>query len=523
MGEPTFRDSDDPADLPLFTTVPTGRPGRVRSTFSMRIDPVATRDDTEAVAASSPAALLVRNPPHGWDQPHPAGRLGSTGVDWSLVARLRAQASDRLSAQLGDGQGHLDRVTQQEIGRSIIVGLLEAEAQQRLSAGLGTWPMLEQDAVEKAVLDALFGLGRLQPLVDDDRVENIIITGHDTVRLELTDGTIIPGRPVADSDSELIDFLVFLASRSEVNARPFSAAQPRLHLRLDGGARLAAAAWVTSRPSVVIRRHRHRRVSLNDLVNLHAFTPLAASFLSAAVRARKSVVVAGPQGSGKTTMVRALCAEIPPHEAIGTFETEYELHLHEMPDQHPIVHAWEARPGSGERGTDGRQAGEFSLDEALYDSFRFNLSRQIVGEVRGREVIAMIKAMESGAGSISTTHAANGEAALRKLVTCAMEAGAHVTHEYATRAIAENIDLVVQLQLETTPLAGGAARRDRWVSEIIAVSPGERDKGYATTHVFRTGTGRVAAAGVLPDEYRDLERYGFDLPGFYAESSQVAS
>jgi hypothetical protein len=59
-----------------------------------------------------------------------------------------------------------------------------------------------------------------------------------------------------------------------------------------------------------------------------------------------------------------------------------------MPDQHPIVHAWEARPGSGERGTDGRQAGEFSLDEALYDSFRFNLSRQIVGEVRGREVIA---------------------------------------------------------------------------------------------------------------------------------------
>ena len=68
-------------------------------------------------------------------------------------------------------------------------------------------------------------------------------------------------------------------------------------------------------------------------------------------------------GVGKTTMVRALCAEIPPYEAIGTFETEYELHLHEMPDQHPIVHAWEARPGSGERGADGRQAGEFSLDE----------------------------------------------------------------------------------------------------------------------------------------------------------------
>src|SRR3546814_6826639 len=74
--------------------------------------------------------------------------------------------------------------------------------------------------------------------------------------LELVDGSLIEGPPVADSDAELIDFLVFLASRSEVNARGFSEAQPRLHLRLDGGSRLAAAAWVTPRPSVVIRRHR---------------------------------------------------------------------------------------------------------------------------------------------------------------------------------------------------------------------------------------------------------------------------
>jgi Flp pilus assembly CpaF family ATPase len=519
MAEQAFRDSDDPTDLPLFTQVLSPRPGRVRSTFSMRNDAVASPDNVKAPASE---AFLVRNPPQGWGRRHRAGHLGTAGMDWSLVARLRVQASERLSASLGEEPGHLDRDAQQELGRSIIVDLLQAEAQQYLSAGNGSWSMAEQDAVAKAVFDALFGLGRLQPLVDDDRIENIIITGHDTVRLELTDGTIIPGEPVADSDSELIEFLVFLASRSEVNARPFSPAQPRLHLRLDGGCRLAAAAWVTSRPSVVIRRHRLRRVSLDDLVELNALTPLAASFLSAAVRARKSMVVAGPQGAGKTTMVRALCAEIPPHEAIGTFETEYELHLHEMADQHPIVHAWEARPGSGERGADGRRAGEFSLDEALYDSFRFNLSRQIVGEVRGREVIAMIKAMESGAGSISTTHAGNGQAALRKLVTCAMEAGAHVTHEYATRAIAENIDLVVQLQLETT-LEGGAARRDRWVSEILAVTPGEREKGYATTHVFSARAGRIAVAGVLPDDYRDLERHDFDLRGFYAESSEVAS
>ena len=82
-----------------------------------------------------------------------------------------------------------------------------------------------------------------------------------------------------------------------------------------------------------------------------------------------------------------------------------------------LVFAWEARPGSGERGPDGRQAGEFTLSEALFDSFRFNLSRQIVGEVRGHEILAMLKAMESGAGSISTTHAPSAEGAIGKLVT----------------------------------------------------------------------------------------------------------
>ena len=439
-------------------------------------------------------------------------------VDWSVVAVLRAQASDRLSAALGEDRARLDRPAQQELGRAIILELLQAEAAERLSAGAAAWPPPVQDRLADAVFHALFGLGRLQPLVDDDRVENIIITGHDRVWLELTDGRTVPGESVADSDQELVDFLVFLASRSEVNARPFSPAVPRLHLRLDGGARLAASAWVTPRPSIVIRRHRLQQVTLPDLARRGTLSPVAASFLAAAVRARLSIVVAGPQGAGKTTMVRAMCAEIPPWEAIGTFETEYELHLHEMPDLHPIVHPWEARPGSGERGPDGRQAGEFTLDEALYDSFRFNLSRQIVGEVRGREILAMIKAMESGAGSISTTHARHGEAALRKLVTCAMEAGAHVTYDYATRAVAENIDLVVQLHLDTEPTGGGGFRRHRWLAEILAVAPGERDRGYATTHVFRPARGGPAVAGVLPDEYRDLAEFGFDLPAFYAEA-----
>lgn len=450
------------------------------------------------------------------------GSLGQgVGVDWSLVSVLRAQASEQLSQAVAADRGRLGKVAQEELGRSIVLDLIEASVADRVNAGDRPLTGLDQEELARAVFDSLFRLGRLQPLVDDDRVENIIITGHDNVLLELIDGSLVEGPQVADSDEELIDFLVFLASRSEVNARSFSEAQPRLHLRLDGGSRLAAAAWVTPRPSVVIRRHRLMEVTLDDLVARDMMTPIVASFLAAAVRARKSIVVSGAQGAGKTTLVRALCAEIDPLEAIGTFETEYELHLHELPTRHRIVHPWEARPGSGERGQDGRAAGEFTLDEALTDSFRFNLSRQIVGEVRGREIWAMIKAMESGTGSISTTHASDAIAAIRKLVTCAMEAGPHVSHTLATSKLAATIDLVVHLDLRTVH-DGQRPSRQRRVVEIIALDPGERETGYATTHVFATDSTGVASPAVLPDAYRTLAGHGFDLAG-YLVHGQVRS
>jgi pilus assembly protein CpaF len=448
----------------------------------------------------------------GLDGPVSTPPTLSADIDWSIVSTLRARASEQLSQVIASDRSRLDRAAQQELGRSIVLDLIESAMAEAANAGQGAWSPARQQATAQAVFDSLFRLGRLQPLVDEDRIENIIIVGYDNVQLELVDGALIDGPTVADSDEELIDFLVFLASRSEVNARSFSEAQPRLHLRLDGGARLAAAAWVTPRPSVVIRRHRLMQVTLDDLVGKEMLTPVAASFLRAAVRARKSIVVAGAQGAGKTTLVRALCLETDALEAIGTFETEYELHLHEL-GRHKIVHAWESRPGSGERGPDGRQAGEFTLDEALVDSFRFNLSRQIVGEVRGKEIWAMIKAMESGTGSISTTHAADAVAAVRKLVTCAMEAGPHVTQGLATSKLASTVDLIVQLSMETTAVPGGA-RRTRRVAEIIALAPGEKEPGFATTHVFSPDFSGVAVPDVLPDEYRALARHGFDLAGY---------
>ena len=166
------------------------------------------------------------------------------------------------------------------------------------------------------------------------------------------------------------------------------------------------------------------------------------------------------------------------------------------------------------------------LDEALFDSFRFNLSRQIVGEVRGREMLAMIKAMESGAGSISTTHAADAEAALRKLVTCAMEAGPHVTHDYATRAIADDHRPHRPAAAGDHP-AGRTARRagTGGSSEIIAVTPGERETGYADHPRLprrppATGRGRRTCCPTSTATWRGTAS---TCAGFYAEASEAAS
>lgn len=500
-------DPTDPAGLPLFSDGPSPEPkrrrGRARGSFSLPGEDAAQERDDVVV----PLALRGSSAGEG------GRRTTVEEVEWSLVASLRQQTADRLSQE--EGGLVADQELQRERGRAIIWELLGRESTERTRAGEEPWTQQQQGRLARAVFDAVFGLGRLQPLVDDQQVENIMIFGHDRVFLEMAGGILTPASPVADSDQELIDFLSFVASRQEVNARPFSPSTPQLHLKLDGGARLAATAWVSPWPQVMIRRHRHTRISLEGLVALGSMSEVTASFLAAAIKAGRTIVVSGAQGAGKTTVVRGLCAEIPKTEIVGTFETEYELMLHEMPDRHPYVYAWEGRPGSGEIGADGRKAGEHTLMELLDGSFRFNLTRQIVGEVRGREVLAMIKAMQSGAGAISTTHARSGIDTLEKLITCVTEAGDGVTADYARRVVAAAIEIVVYVTKHVEWFEDGTGQVTRFVSEVVAVRPGEEHKGYATTHVFKAKPGtKVATPGVLPDELNELAKFGFDLTGY---------
>jgi len=435
-----------------------------------------------------------------------AGTGTSDGIDWALVAATRKEVSNQLSEQLKDGL--LDLPAQQELGRAIILDLIRAATTADLLTGQDVLTPASQTALAAAVYDATFALGRFQPLVDDPTVEDIHALGADDVWVRRGDGSLEQVDPVAESDAELTEFLGFLASKY---GRAFSESVPKLDLRLEGRARLSAFGWVCARPLVTIRCHSMVNATLSDLVALDTVTPLQASFLTAAVRMKKNIVVDGAMGAGKTTLARALARLIPPGEVIGTFETEAELFLEDFPYPRALVKALESRPGSGEIGPDGRPAGEVTLDSLQYTAFRHALTRIIIGEVRGPEVWAMIKAMEAGAGGLCTVHATSAAGALRRLVSCAMEAGSHFSRDLATAKLAEAIDLIVHVE-QYRDNEGSHRRR---VSQIVAISSSfDSITGYSADPIFDLDASGHATPKLLPDDLRDLANAGFDMPEF---------
>jgi Flp pilus assembly CpaF family ATPase len=432
---------------------------------------------------------------------------GPAAADPTLVREVRRLVAERLAARLQVEQV-ADAGTRRELARALVAEALAERTRARVRAGEDPWPVDVEMTTARAVMAALFGLGRLQPLIDDPSVENIEVDGHDTVWVSYADGHDEPSPPVADSDEELIEILQLLAARTGSAERTFSSAHPSLHLRLDDGSRLAAMAWTTPKPHVVIRRHRVRDVDLDDLVRLGTLDTALAAFLRAAIRAGKNTVVTGLQNSGKTTLIRAMANEFDPMERFATIEKEYELHLHDLPDRHPRVVAMEAREGSAEKDAHGRRAGEVTLTDLVTDALRMNLRRIIVGEVRGAEVLPMLEAMSTGDGSLCTLHARTSQHAIDRIVTLCLSAGVAMTETFAYRLLAGSVDLFVHLTLLDQSVAGGP--RYRFVSQVIELNGLGEGSRPATTTVFGPGPDGRAVPLHRPECLPELVRAGFD-------------
>lgn len=429
------------------------------------------------------------------------------GVNWAVVRQLRTEVSERISNSR-DGevrQQRLDREQDGNLAWQQIGTELRAYQTRRISIGEPALSRKEMLALGLAVMDSIFGLGRLERFLHEDQLEDIIVRGCDNVWLVYGDGRKVRGPDVADSDEELIADLQHLAATAPEGERAFSPSAKSLDLSIGKeGHRLSASAWFTQRPTVTIRRQGFTDTDLNDLVRLGAIDEVLAQFLSAAIKAGISLVVSGLPSAGKTTLIRALLNELHPDVALATIETEYELALHNMPERHHNVWAGQWQPG----GEDG--AGEISLVFLGQKALRQSVDRLIVGEVRGEEVLAMFDAMQAGKGSVSTIHANNAIDTIERIVTCAIKMP-QVTAEFAYRQVAANINLIVHLAvLDETPIGG---RKLRFVDEIIALHPSQDKIGNSVGHtpLFTPGPdGRAVATGNLPEWIHRLELEGFD-------------
>jgi pilus assembly protein CpaF len=429
-------------------------------------------------------------------------------VDHGLVKRLRQEVGDRLAQQRRlDAASGLPPMTgedERQFARALIGQVLEEYARGEITSGRRPPNAEEEEALAAGVHAALFGVGRLQPLLEDPEIENIDINGCDRVFIGYADGREAMGEPVAESDDELVELIQILAAYSGLSSRPFDSANPQLDLRLPDGSRLSAVMDVTIRPALSIRRARLGKVFLSDLVGNATLTPQVAHFFKAAVQARKNIMIAGATNAGKTTLLRAVANEIPAHERLITVERALELGLDAFPELHPNCVAFEQRLPNSEG------QGAISMAELVRRSLRMNPSRVIVGEVLGDEIVTMLNAMTQGNdGSLSTIHANSSIEVFNRIATYAIQSEERLPVEATHMLIAGAIDFVVFLEKHNDYARGGRLRR--FVSSVREVTG--VDNRVLSSEVFALGPQGYAVAAAPVSCAEDLAEFGYEETG----------
>jgi pilus assembly protein CpaF len=413
------------------------------------------------------------------------------------------ELTDRLRADEVAERPRLSPADQRQYGRRLINRRLERYAKEQLEEGVEPLSFEDESALAQAIHDALFGLGALQRLLDDESIENIDANGHADVWITRSDGSKERAPAIADSDEELIDTLRMTAARVGLTERRFDNGSPALNLQLPDGSRLFAVMAVTSKPSVAIRRHRFPKVFLDDLVGLGSIDVALREFIAAAVRARKNFIVCGGVDAGKTTLLRAMLNEVGPEERIVTIEDNLELGLDRYPDLHPDVVALEAR----EENVEGE--GAIDLATLVRWGLRMNPDRVIVGEVRGHEVIPMLNAMSQGNdGSMCTIHANSSLSAFSKLAMYAVQAPERLNLEATNLMVANAINFVVHIG---TAAGGGEGGMRRYVASVREIV-GAEGPLVMSNEIFMPGYDKRAVPGApLRDSTQaDLQEVGFD-------------
>jgi len=407
-----------------------------------------------------------------------------------LRARLHREVLDRLNLE---SLQQMDRESATQGIRSLITDLMNQETTPLSTA--------ERRVIMDEILNEIFGLGPLEPLLADPGVNDILVNTFDQIYVE-RHGKLEPTMVSFKDDNHLMQIIDRIVSRV---GRRIDESSPMVDARLADGSRINAIIPPLSidGPHLSIRKFRKDALSGEDLIRNASLTAPILELLAGCVKARLNVLVSGGTGAGKTTLLNVLSSFIPNTERIVTIEDSAELQLR----QEHVVRL-ETRPPNIEG------EGQITQRQLVINSLRMRPDRIVVGEVRGGEAIDMLQAMNTGHdGSLTTIHANTSRDALARLETMVAMAGFQLPPRAVKEQVASAINLVIQIARHSD-----GVRRVTGISEIIGMEEDvitmQEIFTYEKMGIDEEGrmVGRYRPTGIRPRFADRLRISGIHLP-----------
>jgi len=431
----------------------------------------------------------------------PVAEIKRTGLSFKEYQDLKSSVHRDLISRVD-----LERVANQrdDHTRAQVLSVI-----QDLVANLKT-PLSgrERERLALEVLDEVFGLGPLEPVLQDPTVSDILVDGPRQVYVE-RGGILEESNLMFKDNAHLMNIIDKIVSAV---GRRVDESSPMVDARLADGSRVNVIIppLAIDGPHISIRRFGHIPITEDDLLKNQTLTKPMLELLRAAVRARINIVISGGTGAGKTTLLNVLSGYISEKERIVTIEDSAELQLKQ---RHCV--RLETRPANIE-GT-----GSIMQRQLVINSLRMRPDRIIVGEVRGEESLDMLQAMNTGHdGSMTTVHANSPRDAIARIETMALMANLNLPEKAVRRQIASAVQLIVQISRFTD-----GSRRVTHVTEIS----GMEDDVVSMQDVFvfdKQGIspdGRVlgafTATGVRPNFSERLNASGINVLASWFEHS----
>ncbi|MBB6142646.1 pilus assembly protein CpaF [Silvibacterium bohemicum] len=359
----------------------------------------------------------------------------------------------------------------------------------------------EREKLAQEIVDEVFGLGPIEPLLHDPTVSDILVNTYDSIYVE-RHGRLEKTTIVFKDDRHLMHIIEKIVSAV---GRRVDESSPMVDARLADGSRVNVIIppLAIDGPILSIRRFGKSPLTAEDLIHSHTLTRPMLELLQRAVQGRVSIVISGGTGTGKTTLLNVLSSFISADERIVTIEDSAELLLR----QDHVVRL-ETRPPNVE----GR--GAVRQRELMINALRMRPDRIVLGEVRGEEALDMLQAMNTGHdGSLTTVHANTPRDALSRLETMAMMGDIRLPE----RAIKAQIASAIQIIVQVARMSDGS-RRITHISELTGafsdtVSMNDlflfERKGVTPTGKTK---GRFHSTGIMPKFNEKLTAAGLPLP-----------